>query len=51
MVARLERIQRKFLLGSSEECFKYPLMAWENVCLPRVGWIGDLEVGVFNKFY
>ena len=31
---RLERIQRNFLWGSSVECFKYPLVAWEKVCLP-----------------
>ena len=30
---RLERIQRNFLWGSSVECFKYPLVAWEKVCL------------------
>ena len=32
---RLERIQRNFLWGSSVECFKYPLVAWEKVCLPH----------------
>ena len=29
---RLERIQRNFLWGSSEEAFKYPLVAWNKVC-------------------
>ena len=38
---RLERIQRKFLWGSLEECFKYPLVAWEKVCLPlEMGGLG-----------
>ena len=38
---RLERIQRNFLWGSSEECFKYPLVAWEKVCLPlELGGLG-----------
>ena len=31
---RLERIQKNFLWDSLEECFKYPLVAWEKVCLP-----------------
>ena len=32
---RLEHIQRNFLWGSSVECFKYPLVTWEKVCLSR----------------
>ena len=41
VVIRLERIQRNFLWGSSVECFKHPLVAWENVCLPReMGGLG-----------
>ena len=32
---RLERIQRNFSWGSSVECFKFPLVAWEKVCLLR----------------
>ena len=39
---RLEHIQRKFLWGSLEECFKYPLVAWEKVCLPIV--LGGLGI-------
>ncbi|XP_050281163.1 uncharacterized protein LOC126722032 [Quercus robur] len=35
VVMRLERIQRNFLWGFSTEFFKYPLVAWEKVCLPR----------------
>ena len=34
MAIRLERIQRNFLWGFSEECFKYPLVAWEKVYFP-----------------
>ena len=37
---RLERIQRKFLWGSSEECFKHSLVAWEKVLTSRDGWFG-----------
>ena len=47
---RLERIQRNFLWGSSEECFKYPLVAWEKVCLPRdLGGLGIRKLVHFNK--
>uniref|UniRef100_A0A7N2MD06 Acyl-CoA thioesterase n=1 Tax=Quercus lobata TaxID=97700 RepID=A0A7N2MD06_QUELO len=34
VATRLERIQRNFLWGSTVECFKFPLVAWEKVCLP-----------------
>ena len=34
VVARIESIQRNSLWGSSEGSFKYPLVAWEKVCLP-----------------
>ena len=47
---RLECIQRKFLWGSSKECFKYPLVAWEKVCLPIVwGGLGIRKFVHFNK--
>ena len=47
---RLERIQRKFLWRSSEECFKYPLVAWEKVYLPIVlGGLGIRKLVHFNK--
>ena len=33
--------QRNFLWGSSEGSFKYPLVAWEKVCLPiEMGGLG-----------
>ena len=44
---RLERIQKKFLWGSSEECFKYPLVAWEKACSPLV--LGIKKLVHFNK--
>ena len=47
---RLERIQRNFLWGSSVECFKYPLVAWEKVCLPReLGGLGIRNFVSFNQ--
>ena len=46
---RLERIQRNFLWGSSAKCFKYPLVAWEKVCLPReLGGLGIRNLVSFN---
>ena len=33
VAARMESIQGNFLWGSSEGSFKYPLVAWEKVCL------------------
>ena len=50
VTTRLERIQRNFLWGSSIECFKYPLVAWENVCLPReFGGLGIRKFASFNQ--
>ena len=50
MAARLESIQRNFLWGSSEGCFKYPLVAWEKVCLPvEMGGLGIRSVVPFNQ--
>ena len=46
---RLERIQRNFLWVSLVECFKYPLVAWEKVCLPReLGGLGIRNLLSFN---
>ena len=50
VVARIESIQRNFLWGSSERSFKYPLVAWENVCLPvELGGLGIKSVASFNQ--
>ena len=50
MAARMESIQRNFLLGTSEGSFKYPLVAWENVCLPiKLGGLGIRSVASFNQ--
>uniref|UniRef100_A0A7N2RC83 Uncharacterized protein n=1 Tax=Quercus lobata TaxID=97700 RepID=A0A7N2RC83_QUELO len=50
VIGRLERIQRSFLWGSSEECFKYPLVAWEKVCLPlELGGLGSRKLVSFNQ--
>ena len=49
VAARLESIQRNFFWGSSEGSFKYPLVAWENVCLPmELGSLGIRSVVLFN---
>ena len=50
MAARLESIQRNFLWGSSKGSFKYPLVAWENACLPvEMGGLGIRSVVPFNQ--
>ena len=50
MAARLESIQRNFLWGSSEGSFKYPLVAWEKVCLSvEMGGLGIRSVVPFNQ--
>ena len=50
MATRLDRIQRNFLWGSSVEYFKYPLVAWEKVCLPReMGGLGIRKLVPFNQ--
>ena len=50
MATRLERIKRNFLWGSSVECFKYPLVAWEKVCLPhQLGGLGIWKLAPFNQ--
>ena len=46
---RLECIQRNFLWGFIEECFKYPLVAWEKVCLLlELGGLGIRKLVSFN---
>ena len=42
--------QRNFLWGSSEGSFKYPLVAWEKVCVPvELGGLGIRSVASFNQ--
>ena len=49
VAARMESIHRNFLWGSSEGSFKYPLVAWEKVCLPmELGGLGIRSVVLFN---
>ena len=39
-----------FLWGSSEECFKHSLVAWENVCSPlEAGGLGVKNLVHFNQ--
>ena len=50
MADRLERIERNFLWGSSEETSKYPLVAWNKVCWSvEVGGLGIRRIGLFNQ--
>ena len=50
VAARIERIQRNFLWGASEDVFKYALVAWYKVCLPiECGGLGIRRVRLFNK--
>ena len=50
VAARIERIQKNFLWGASEDVFKYPLVAWDKVCLPvECGGLGIQRIGLFNK--
>ncbi|XP_075645160.1 uncharacterized protein LOC142616177 [Castanea sativa] len=50
VATRLESIQRNFLWGSSEGGFKYPLVAWDKVCLPiEMGGLGLRKVVSFNQ--
>ena len=50
VAARMESIQRNFLWGYSEGSFKYPLVAWEKVCvLVEFGGLGIRSVVLFNQ--
>ena len=50
VATRIERIQRNFLWRASEDVFKYPLVAWDKVCLPiESGDLGIRRIGLFNK--
>ena len=47
---RLERIQRNFLWGRSDEVFKYPLVAWDKVIWPvEASGLGILRIGLFKQ--
>ena len=47
---RLECIQRNFLWGSSKECLKYPLKAWEKLCFSlEQGGLGIQKLVPFNQ--
>uniref|UniRef100_A0A7N2M9L1 DDRGK domain-containing protein 1 n=1 Tax=Quercus lobata TaxID=97700 RepID=A0A7N2M9L1_QUELO len=50
VATRFERIQRNFLWGSLVECFKYPSVAWEKVCLLReLGSLRIRKLAPFNQ--
>ena len=50
MATRIERIQRNFLWGTSKDVFKYPLVAWDRVCLlVECSGLGIRMIGLFNK--
>ena len=47
---KLERIRRNFLWGSSNEVFRYPLIAWDKVIWPmEVEGLGIQKIGLFNQ--
>ena len=47
---KLKRIQRNFLWGSSNEVFRYPLVAWDKVVwLVEIGGLAIRKVGLFNQ--
>ena len=50
MATRLEIIQRNFLWGTSEDEFKYPLVARKKVCLlVEASGLGIQRIGLFNQ--
>ncbi len=47
---RMEKIQRDFLWNGNEGKKRYPLVAWEKVCLPkRYGGLGIRKITHLNK--
>ena len=47
---RLERIQKNFLWRSSNDVFRYPLVAWDKVVwLVEIGGLGIRKIGLFNQ--
>ena len=50
MATRLQIIQRNFLWGTSEDEFKYPLVARKKVCLlEEASGLGIQRIGLFNQ--
>ena len=50
VASRLEKIQRNFLWETTDEVFKYSLVARDKVCLPmEKGGLGIRKVGLFNQ--
>ncbi len=49
-VERMEKIQRDFLWTGAEKNKRYPLVAWEKVCLPKkYGGLGIRKLTHLNK--
>ena len=47
----LHQIQWNFLCGAFEEVFKYPLVAWEDVCKPmEVSGLRTRRIGLFKAW-
>ena len=49
VVAKLEMSQRNFLQGTSEEVFKFPLIAWDKVFAGEGRWLEIQRIGLFNQ--
>lgn len=46
----LEKIQKILLYSGSEEHQRFPLISWDNVCLPKhLGGLGIRKLRPFNK--
>lgn len=47
---KLEKIQRSFLWETSEEVYKYLLLAWNKVCSGiEIGGLGIVKIANFNQ--
>ena len=50
VAARLERIQKNFLWGTTKEIFRHSLVVWDKVCLPvEVVGLGYGGLGCLTK--
>lgn len=50
MEKRLEKVQRQFLWGATDEEFKFSLVAWDKVCTPiSMGGLGICRLQYFNQ--